>query len=103
MPAIAPAPRAGRCVAVAGAALTVATGAVVDDDVGEAIEDEELVPPRGVDSSGNSYSSVSLTQSSVSDSSHTWPGCNMNCDFCAVSRWTSKLVVAFGLITPTMA
>jgi hypothetical protein len=60
MPAIAPALRTGRCIAAAGAALTVATGAVVDVDVGEAVEDEELAPPKGVVSSGNSYSSGQL-------------------------------------------
>jgi hypothetical protein len=85
MPAIAPALRTGRCVAATGAAVTVDAGAFVEDDVGDAVE-EELVSPRGVDSSGNSYSSVSLIQSSVSESSHTWPGCNMNCDFSALSR-----------------
>jgi hypothetical protein len=64
MPAIAPAPRTGRCVVAAAAALAVDAGALVDDAVAEAVEDEELelVPPRGVDSSGNSYSFVSLAR-----------------------------------------
>jgi hypothetical protein len=53
MPAIAPALRTGRCVAATGAAVTVDAGAFVEDDVGDAVE-EELVSPRGVDSSGNS-------------------------------------------------
>lgn len=64
MPAIAPALRTGRCVTAAASTIVVDAGALVDDAVGDAVEDEELelVPPGGLDSSGKSYSSVSLIQ-----------------------------------------
>lgn len=92
----------------AAAALVVDAGAAVGEAVGEAVgdalEDEELLPvaPGGTDSSGNFYSCQLDSSFTDVKTDCTWPGCNMKDDFSAPSRWTSKLVVALGLITPTM-
>lgn len=76
------------------------------DVVGDALlEDEELeLVARGeVDSSGKFCTFVNLPGFYMSvEMDHTWPGCNINVDFSASSRWTSKIVVALGLMTPTM-
>lgn len=106
IPAIAPALRPESLATAATAGLVVDAGALVaDPPVVDVLDEEELelLSPGGVDSSGKFYHSVSLLLVSSSiTTDHTWPGCNIYDDFLAPSRWTSKLVSAFGLMTPTM-
>ena len=93
MPAIAPGLSVG-CGATAAAALVVDAEVSEVEAVGFAevgtLEDEELdsAAPGGLDSSGQSclFGQHATELQTGAQGGYTWPGCNINVDFCASSR-----------------